>query len=89
VGDWHPILVAVELSPGHWEMRAQYGMKYGDVRIVKRGDDVGYRAIVLPVGSDRPFVVGYYRTLKAAVTAVRGRWTASHGPGGPPAASWG
>jgi hypothetical protein len=70
---WHPILAAVELEPGHWQMIAQYGAVYGEVQIVKRGSEVGYRA------TTPNELVGYFRTLRAACAAVHARFVRSHG----------
>jgi hypothetical protein len=70
---WHPILSTVEGEPGHWELVDPLGRKYGDVRIVRRGDEVGYR------GLDRSLqLVGYYRTLLSAVKAVHMRYVYEH-----------
>jgi hypothetical protein len=71
---WHPILAAVEVEPGHWRMIAQYDAEYGDVRLVKRGPDVGYR-----VDDSGGELVGYYRTLRAACEAVHLRYVRTHG----------
>lgn len=82
MGDWHPILAAIEVSPGVWEMIDAQGKKYGDVRFVRRGDELGYRA-------DRDGeLVGYYKTLRSARKAVHERFLASHGPQGPPPNPW-
>ena len=76
---WNPILAAVEREPGHWEMLSQYDKKYGDVRLVRRGVEVGYRAVVLAVGAERPVVVGYFRSLRASCEAVHLAWVRTHG----------
>ena len=69
MGDWHPILAAVEYEPGHWRMVAQYDELYGEVAFVRRGDELGYR------GDDaNGQLVGYYRTLSAACMAVHRVW---------------
>lgn len=71
---WHPILAAVEVEPGHWRMVAQYDRPYGDIYLIRRGVEVGYR------GDDAAGeTVGYYLTLRAATFAVHMRWVRSHG----------
>lgn len=40
---WHPILAAIEVEPGHGQMVAQYGEVYGDTRLIRRGQELGYR----------------------------------------------
>ena len=43
--NWHPIVAAVEIEPGHWELRDQYERPYGVIRFLRRGDQLGYRAV--------------------------------------------
>ncbi|TXK17422.1 hypothetical protein [Homoserinibacter sp. GY 40078] len=63
--EWHPILAAEERALCVWVMVAQYGREYGTVRLIRRGDEVGYRA-----EDAAGQLVGYYRTLKAGCMAV-------------------
>ena len=59
------------------------------VRIVRRGEEVGYRAETwAPELTDRT-LIGYFRTLRAAAKAARIHYAASLGHAGPPKASWG
>jgi hypothetical protein len=62
---WHPILAAEETEPGHWVMLDQYRDTYGDIRLVRRGAEIGYRGL-----DEHGELVGYYRTLRAATDAV-------------------
>jgi hypothetical protein len=73
---WHPILAAVELEPGHWRMTAQYEQCYGDIRIIRRGREVGYRA-----DDVRGNLVGYFTNLRAAAWAVHSVYLRQRGPG--------
>ena len=71
---WHPMLCAVEVDPGHWRMISQYGREYGDIRLVRRGAEVGYR------GDDvTGQLVGYFRTLRSTCQAVHMHFVRSHG----------
>jgi hypothetical protein len=71
---WHPILAAAEIEPGHWQLVTQYGTAYGDIRLIRRGAEVGYRA-----DNARGELVGYFRTLKAACHAAHMTFVRSHG----------
>ncbi|MCU1508733.1 MAG: hypothetical protein JWQ12_998 [Glaciihabitans sp.] len=72
---WHPILAAVEIEPGFWRMLSDDTV-YGEVRMVRRGPEVGYRATA---GSGE--LVGYFRTLRSAAMAVHRRFLRAHGAG--------
>ncbi len=74
---WHPILSAEERTPGVWTMVAAFGHVYGTIRFVRRGNEVGYRAD--DKSSD---LVGYYRTILAAVMAAHKQCLSSLTPGG-------
>jgi hypothetical protein len=84
MADWHPILAAHETEPGHWYLIGGLGKPYGQVRLVKRGDQVGYRADRCDERGQVTGVVGYYRALKPATVAVHSEFLRSHGSGGPP-----
>ncbi|MCU1405499.1 MAG: hypothetical protein JWQ43_1802 [Glaciihabitans sp.] len=79
MADWHPILVAREVTPGHWYMIDGVGKPYGQIRLVRRGDDIGYRADRCDDHADNLELVGYFRTLKAAATQVHRLFLRSHG----------
>jgi hypothetical protein len=70
---WHPMLCAVEVDPGHWRMISQYGREYGDIRLVRRGAEVGYR------GDDVTGQLVGFRTLRSACQAVHMHFVRSHG----------
>lgn len=74
MSDWHPMLAAVEREVGHWVMVDPTGREYGDIRIVRRGTEVGYRA------EFRGQLVGYYLTLRSSCARVHQAFIASHGP---------
>ncbi|MBN9607586.1 MAG: hypothetical protein J0G30_13365 [Actinomycetales bacterium] len=75
---WHPLLAAVEVEPGVWEMHGQHVDRYGVVRLVRRGPEVGYRADLERGG--RAHTVGYFRTLRAATAAVHRAWIGGLAP---------
>ena len=76
---WHPVLAAVELEPGHWELRDQYANSYAVIRIVRRGTEIGYRAVTWAEKSEDRRLVGYYRTLRSACAAAHRVYLRSHG----------
>jgi hypothetical protein len=60
---WHPIMDATEIDPGVWAMRVDsISPIYAFVRMVRRGDELGYR-----VESRDGELIGYYITLHSAV----------------------
>jgi hypothetical protein len=81
---WHPILAAVEVEPGHWQMVAQYGECYGVVRLLRIDGEVGYRAVTWAGASEDRELIGYYRTLRAAAFATHMRFVRTHGQSGAP-----
>jgi hypothetical protein len=74
---WDPVLAADELEPGHWRMVAQYDRVYGDIRLVRRGNEIGYRAAD---GAGQP--IGYFRTLRASARAIHTAYIAGHSQAG-------
>lgn len=72
---WHPILAAYEPTAGRWELRDQYDRCYGVVVILRRGDEVGYRAT-----DGRGELIGYFTALRTACQHVHQRYVRSHGP---------
>jgi len=74
---WHPLLAAHEDTPGHWWMIDDLDAPYGEIRMVRRGGEVGYRADF--VRGDHRAVVGYYRTLRAATWNVHAKFLRAHG----------
>jgi hypothetical protein len=84
LADWHPILAAREVQPGHWYMIDGLGKPYGQIRLVKRGDQVGYRADRCDSSGSLTDLVGYYRALMPATAAVHSAFLRSHGALGAP-----
>jgi hypothetical protein len=84
LADRHPILSARETAPGHWYMIDGLGKPYGQIRFVKRGDQVGYRADRCDESGSLTDLVGYYRALVSATAAVHSAFIRSHGATGPP-----
>lgn len=80
---WHPIMAAREPEPGVWYMVDTMEKCYGIIRIIRRGGEVGYRAVTwAPEPADRK-LIGYYRTLRAATAAAHMQFIAAHGVAGP------
>ena len=71
-------MATTEPEPGHWVMVDPYGRPYGDVRIVRAGGEVGYRA------EFRGELVGHFTNLKAACARVHQALIDSVGRAGPP-----
>jgi hypothetical protein len=79
VDNWHPVLAAREIEPGHWIMTDPYDRPYGVIRFLRRGGELGYRAVTwAPESADRK-LIGYYRTLRAAAKQVHAVFVRSHG----------
>ncbi|MFD1716050.1 hypothetical protein ACFSBZ_16365 [Amnibacterium flavum] len=79
---WHPIFAAFEPKAGEWWLRDAFDRPYAIVAIVRRGDEVGYRAVTYAERAEEREVVGYYRRLLPALEAAHAHWIASHGPKG-------
>jgi hypothetical protein len=84
MADWHPILSAWEIRPGHWYMIDGLGKPYGRICFVKRGEEVGYRADRCDEPGGVTDRVGYFRALKPATVAVHAAFLRSHGAEGAP-----
>jgi hypothetical protein len=84
MADWHPILAARETAPGHWYMIDGLGKPYAQIRFVKRGNELGYRADRCDERGALTDLVGYFRALAPATAAVHSAFLRSHGAGGPP-----
>jgi hypothetical protein len=83
---WHPILEVREPIPGHWQLHDGVQRLYGDIRLVKRGGELGYRADrVHKDGSVE--LVGYYMSLRVSCEKVHAAFIRSHGA--PPRTSYG
>jgi hypothetical protein len=77
--NWHPILAAREISPGHWFMIANLGEPYGEIRFVRRGDQLGYRADRTDDAGVVTERVGYFTTLKRSAWEIHSAYLRSHG----------
>lgn len=85
---WHPILSALEIQPGHWQMLDGLDQPHALIEFVKRGPEVGYKAVTWAPGAADRQLIGYYRTLRAATKAAHMRYVGTLGNQGPPIA-WG
>jgi len=77
--DWHPVLAAREVTTGHWWMIDGLEHPYGEVRMVRRGVEVGYRADRCDEHGVRTAHIGYFRTLRASAAAIHTHFIRSHG----------
>jgi hypothetical protein len=80
---WHPVLSAVELEPGVWELVAQHAGSYAVIRLLEIGGERGYRVTTWAEHSADRRLIGYYVTLRAAADAGHRHWLRSLArPGG-------
>lgn len=63
---WHPLLAARESEPGVWHMVDSLERCYGIIRMLRRGNEVGYRAVTWAPKSEDRQLIGYFRSLRAA-----------------------
>lgn len=82
MSDWHPILAAVEQEPGVWFMVDPRGRRQAIVRLLRRGDELGYRAVTWADRSEDRGLIGYCRSFHGATTAGHMRLIAGHRVGG-------
>jgi hypothetical protein len=87
MADWHPIMTARELTPGIWHLVDAYERPHSIVRIIRRGDEVGYRADTCPRHGGAPRLIGYFTNLRAAAGTAHTWHIASLSPLGGPMAS--
>ena len=73
---WHPILNAIEDSPGVWILTAQTG-PYAIVRLLEIGGQLGYRATTYTEPRE---LIGYFTNLRAACSAAHRHYLRTHGP---------
>jgi len=73
---WHPILDATELHPGYrvLAVSSTFGI-YATVRLVRRGDQLGYRA-----ENESGETLGFYVTSRSAVSSVWSLTIEPHSP---------
>jgi hypothetical protein len=77
---WHPLLAAVEVSPGEWHMVSPSGERYAVIRALEIGGERGYRVVTGEAGTRT--LVGYFRTLRAATMRAHRRWLDGHARAG-------
>lgn len=75
---WHPILEAREPEPGRWVLFDGLDRPYAEIRLVRRGAEVGYRAEL------RGQLVGYFTTLRTACEDAHLAFIHDHTPRGAP-----
>lgn len=81
---WHPLLAAVERSPGVWVMTDPHGFEYGLVELRRVGErELRYKATC------RGEVIGWATSLRVACERVHKSFLRGHGPVGGAHANWG
>ncbi|WP_157509590.1 hypothetical protein [Leifsonia sp. Root4] len=80
---WFPILAAVENPTGTWKMIDTLGSCYGLIRIMRRGDEVYYKAQTWAEHENGRRVLGHFRTLQQACNATHQALLARGVPGAP------
>jgi hypothetical protein len=73
------MLAAREVEPGLWYMIDGLDRPYGEIRFVRRGDELGYRADRTSNDGTVTQHVGYFRTFRSAAWAIHAAFTRSHG----------
>ena len=76
MGEWHPILAAIESPTGVWRMIDPQGREYGriEIRRIMNGADVRYKAMW------HGEVIGWATTLREAAERVHRAYLSAHGP---------
>jgi hypothetical protein len=86
---WHPVLATLEDPPGRFMLLDGEGKPVAEIVFVRRGQECGYRAVMLPHPEcGAVVVVGYFTTLLAAVKAAHLRVVSSYAHQGGPLACW-
>jgi len=62
---WSPLMLLSEPEAGVWLVNGQH-QPYAIIRIIRRGDEVGYRVNAWTPQTGDGEVVGYWRTLEAS-----------------------
>ena len=75
---WHPLLSLVEPEQRHWALTEEFGRHYGDIALVRRNGDLGYRALVMGARATAPVEAIFASSLRQATEAVHRYWIASH-----------
>jgi hypothetical protein len=81
---WHPLLAARETEAGVWYLVDSAEKCYGIIRMLRRGGELGYRAVTWAPASEDRQLIGYYRSLRAACVATHRRHVQSPGRGSHP-----
>jgi hypothetical protein len=76
---WHPILATREPSPGVWQMVDDLEHHYALIRLVRRGDELGYRVDRTDAAGSVTGLVGFYTTLMTATYEAHMAFVRSHG----------
>jgi hypothetical protein len=76
---WHPLLAAHETSPGVWQMVDDLDHHYALIRLVRRGDELGYRVDRTDADGVVTGVVGRYKTLRTSAWEAHMAFIRSHG----------
>jgi hypothetical protein len=83
VTQWHPIIAAVEIEPGHWQMISPMNERYAIIVLLEIRGERGYRVVTWAANSTQRRLVGYFRTLRAAAWAGHQHYLRGMGAPGP------
>ena len=68
---WPPVLTTIEDPPGYFKLLDGQGKCVAEIVFVRRGEECGYRAVIVPQGADETAIlVGYFTSLLPAVKAA-------------------
>lgn len=84
--DWHPMLAAVEISPGTWHMVEPAGKRYGTIEIRRTVDGIRYRAVHHAGDGDR--LLGWGTSLRLACERVHRAYLSAMSPASGPNEGW-
>lgn len=80
---WYPILAAREEPTGTWKMIDSLGKCYGIIRIMRRVDEVYYKAQTWHEHENGREMIGHFRTLHQACNATHQLYLTKGSPGRP------
>ncbi|THG33497.1 hypothetical protein [Naasia lichenicola] len=80
---WHPILSATEVEPWQWHLLDSGSRPYAIIVALEIKGERGYRAVTWAQHSSERELLGYYRSLKAAVEGAHRSYIAAHARQGP------
>lgn len=84
--DWHPMLAAVEVSPGRWHMVEPAGRVYGVIELRRTADGLRYRAAHRSDEGD--VALGWSTSLRHTCERVHRAYLTAMSPASAPNEGW-